>query len=195
MSVARPCGMGSPKEAQPQPNPRDRDQLLSPFVYRPTVPLRRRGHYSPNPNDQQFKVAGVFLFDPHLAAITDSQPHNVVAPERALAPHTAAPTDLPDHARRVSVHVQHGFAPGATVPCPRLRLAETCAVLRCGAVVGAATPARVLSRVLLPRLCWLSGCIFTPPRAKPCRFIARHTAADRWGCNGTRSTTCLDATL
>lgn len=167
---------------------------MSPFVYRPTVPLRRRGHYSPNPNDQQFKVAGVFLFDPHLAAITDSQPHNVFAPEGALAPHTTAPPDLPDHARRVAVHVQNSFAPRATVPCPRLRLAETRAVLRCGAGVGATTPARLLSRVLLPRLRWLSGCIFTPPRSKPCRFIARHTAAGRCCGNGTRSTACLDAT-
>jgi hypothetical protein len=138
---------------------------------------------------------GVSLFDPHLAAITDSQPHHVFAPERALAPHTTAPTDLPDHARRVAVHVQNSFAPGASVPCPRLRLAETRAVLRCGAVVGATTPARLVSRVLLPRLCWLSGCIFTPPRSKPLGFIARHTAADRCCGNGNRSTTCLDATL
>lgn len=52
----------------------------------------------------------------------EADPDRISRPERRTAPDADAPTDRPDHAGRVSVQVQHGFAVLAAAPRPRLRL-------------------------------------------------------------------------
>lgn len=53
-----------------------------------------------------------------------AQSHYVVGPERPAAPNAPLPADPPDHARRVVVMVEHGFAAGALVEVPWQRIGE-----------------------------------------------------------------------
>lgn len=57
-----------------------------------------------------------------LARIAQADPDGIDRPERRAAPDADLPTDRPDHAGRVPVQVQHGFAALAPVEGPRLRL-------------------------------------------------------------------------